>query len=91
MKRVLLRSAGLALLLAAVVLPAAQPDRKRTEAELRSITERLEKIQRQVQQDAADKDRLSRDLRDAERLVSRAHGDLSKLRSQRVERATSRH
>ena len=90
MKRVLLRSAGLALLLAAVVLPAAQSDRKRTEAELRSITERLEKIQRQVQQDAADKDRLSRDLRDAERLVSRAHGDLSKLRSQRVERAASR-
>jgi murein hydrolase activator len=90
MKRVLLRSAGLALLLAAVVLPAAQPDRKQAEANLRSITERLEKIQRQVQQDAADKDRLSRDLRDAERLVSRAHGDLSRLRSQRAERAASR-
>jgi septal ring factor EnvC (AmiA/AmiB activator) len=90
MKRVLWRSAGLALLLAAMVVPAAQPDRKRTEADLRSLTERLEKIQRQVQQDTADKDRLSRDLRDAERLVSRAHGDLSKLRSQRAERAASR-
>ncbi|MEO6185700.1 MAG: peptidoglycan DD-metalloendopeptidase family protein [Steroidobacteraceae bacterium] len=73
-----------------MVLPAAQPDRKQAEASLRSVTERLERIQRQVQQDSADKDRLSRELREAERLVSRAHGDLSKLRSQRAERAASR-
>jgi len=90
MKRVPRTWAALALLLAAVVLPAAQPDRKRTEANLRSVTERIERVQRQVQQDAVEKDRLNRDLREADRSVSRAQGELSGLRSERAERNLER-
>lgn len=90
MKRVPRASAGVALLLAGLVLPAAQPDRQRTEANLRSVTERIERVQKQVQKDAVDKDRLNRDLRAAERSVSKAHGELSRLRSERAERDAER-
>jgi murein hydrolase activator len=86
---------GLALLLAALVLPAAQPERKRSEAEikaaeLKALNERVERTRRQVQKDAADQESLSRVLRDAERAISRVSGDLSALRTQRAERATAR-
>ncbi len=49
---------GIALLSAALALPAAQQDRKRTEQDLRAVTERLERVQRQVAQDAVEKDRM---------------------------------
>jgi murein hydrolase activator len=82
--------AGAAILLAALALPAAQPDRKRTEANLRAVTERIERVQRQVQQDAVEKDRLNRDLREAERSVARAQGELSRLRTERAQRTAAR-
>jgi murein hydrolase activator len=82
--------AGAALLLATLALAAAQPDRKRTEANLRQVTERIERVQRQVQQDAVDKDRLNRDLREAERSVAKAQGELSRLRSERAQRTAAR-
>ncbi len=93
MKRVPWAAAGLVLLLAALVLPAAQPDRKRIEAEeanLRALTERIERERRQVQSDAVEMERLNRALHDAERSVSRANGDLSALRAQRTLRSESR-
>ncbi|MEO6078898.1 MAG: peptidoglycan DD-metalloendopeptidase family protein [Steroidobacteraceae bacterium] len=95
MKRVPWTAAGLALLLAALVLPAAQPDRKRNEAELKAaelkaLTEQLQRLQRQVQKDPVEEDRLTRALRDAERSESRASGELSALRSQRAQRSASR-
>ena len=82
--------AGAALLMVALALAAAQPDRKRTEANLRQVTERIERVQRQVQQDAVDKDRLNRDLREAERSVAKAQGELSRLRSERAQRTAAR-
>lgn len=78
------------LLSAALALPAAQADRKRTEQELRALTDRLERVQRQVAQDAVEKDRMNRDLREAERSVSTARGSLRELRGQRNDRAARR-
>jgi murein hydrolase activator len=79
------RVLAVGLWLAALALPAAQPDRTRTEANLRALKERIERIQRQVQEDAAEKDRLARDLRAAEQSVSRAQGELGTVRSKRNE------
>jgi septal ring factor EnvC (AmiA/AmiB activator) len=90
MRSGLSKAIGLVLLLCAVSLPAAQPDRKRTEANLKAVTERMERVQRQVQQDAVEKDRLNRDLREAEQSVAKAHGELSRVRSQRSERNAER-
>jgi septal ring factor EnvC (AmiA/AmiB activator) len=81
---------AIALLSAALALPAAQQDRKRAEQDLRALTERLERVQRQVAQDAVEKDRMNRDLRQAERSVSNARGSLRELRNQRADRAARR-
>jgi murein hydrolase activator len=89
MKRAI-RVVALGMWLAALALPAAQPDRARTEANLRSLKERIERIQRQVQEDAAEKDRITRDLRAAEQSVARAQGELGKVRSQRSETSAER-
>jgi murein hydrolase activator len=81
-------------LLVALALPAAQPDRRseaeEKAAELKALNERIERQQRQVQRDVADMDRLNRALKDAERLASRASGDLAELRSQRAQRSEVR-
>jgi murein hydrolase activator len=84
------RVLALGLWLAALALPAAQPDRARAEANLRSLKERIERIQRQVQDDASEKDRLTRDLRAAEQSVSKAQGELGKVRSKRTETSAER-
>jgi murein hydrolase activator len=90
MAHFIVRSVACLLITAFAALPAAEPDRKRTEADLRSITERIERIQRQVRQDAVEKDRLNRDLRDADRSVSLAQGELSAVRGQRNQRSAER-
>lgn len=75
---------------AALALPAAQPDRKATEADLRKLNERIQSVQRQMQQDVVEKSRATRDLRDAERAVTGAQSELSKLRSERQARARAK-
>lgn len=91
MRRVHWAAAGSLLLLAALALPAAQSDRKRaTEAELRALNQQIEQATRQGQKDKAEIDRQNRALRDADRSVSKASGNLSSLRSRRAERAKSR-
>jgi murein hydrolase activator len=87
--RVLIAALCTGLGLAAAV-PAAQQSRQRAEADLRSVTERIERVQRQVQQDAVEKSRLNRDLREAEQSVAKARGSLAELRSQREERTAAR-
>lgn len=84
-----------ALALTALALPAAQPERRRTEAEqkaaeLKALDERIARQQRQVQRDAAEVQRLNRALRDAEQLVTRATGDLTRLRELRLARSEAR-
>jgi len=77
----------IAMLAVALALPAAQQDRTRTEAELKALKNRIERVQQQVQKDTVEKNRQARALRDAEREVSKAQGELSRLREQRRERA----
>jgi murein hydrolase activator len=95
MRRVPWAAAGCALLLAALVLPAAQPERKRSEAEvkaaeLKELNARLERAQRQAKQDAEEVERQSRALRSIEVALSRATSDLNVLRGQRAQRAAAR-
>ncbi len=84
------RIVGVSLLFVALALPAAQQSRKQTEADLKKLQDRVERLQRQVQQDSVEKDRLARDLRDAERSVSGARGSLRELRAKRAERTAAR-
>lgn len=81
----LLAAFGLAL-----TLPAAQPDAAKAEAELKRVTETIQRLQRQVQRDTVEKDRRARALRDSEREVAKARGELTRLRAQRAERAAIR-
>jgi septal ring factor EnvC (AmiA/AmiB activator) len=89
-------TAGIALLFAALVLSAAQPERKPTQAEikaeadLRELNTRLARVDRQAQKLADEADALSRMLRQADLALTRANRDLSKLGSQRAQRAAAR-
>ncbi|MDQ2641968.1 MAG: peptidoglycan DD-metalloendopeptidase family protein [Pseudomonadota bacterium] len=74
----------------ALTLPAAQPDAAKAEAELKRVTETIQRLQRQVQKDVVEKDRRARALRDSEREAARARGELTRLRAQRAERAAIR-
>nr|PZN64988.1 MAG: hypothetical protein DIU62_09195 [Pseudomonadota bacterium] len=77
----------------ALALPAAQQparDPAKAEAELKALNERIERLTRQTQQDAIARDKLNRELRDADRAVASAQGELRKLRAERSERAEAR-
>lgn len=66
---------------------AAQPSRRdRTEADLGRVNAQIERIRRQVQKDAVERDRMSRELRAAEQSVSTARGELEKLQAERARR-----
>jgi septal ring factor EnvC (AmiA/AmiB activator) len=95
MRRLPWTAAGVALLLAALSLPAAQSVRKPSEAELKAaelkeLNAQLERQKRQVSKDPVEEERRAKALRDAETLVTRANRDLSSLRSRRAERAAAR-
>jgi septal ring factor EnvC (AmiA/AmiB activator) len=75
----------------ALSLPAAQPsDPAKAEAQLKRVTEDLQRLQRQVQRDTVEKDRRTRELRDSEREVAKVRGELTRLRAERAERAAIR-
>jgi septal ring factor EnvC (AmiA/AmiB activator) len=78
------------LLAAALALPAAAQDRKRTEADLKAIAAQIEQVRQQVQRDAVERDKLSRDLHAAEESVSSVRGELARLRAERAERTAAR-
>jgi septal ring factor EnvC (AmiA/AmiB activator) len=93
MRYALRNGLGLALLLVALALPAAQ-SKKTSEAELRAsvktLTEQIARLQRQQQNASEEKDRQLRGLRVAEQAVARAQGELGKVRTQRSERSAER-
>jgi murein hydrolase activator len=80
----------LALLGTALVVPAAQQDPARLEAESKALGESIQRLQRRIQLDEVEKNRQSRELRDAERSVAREQGELTRLRAERAERAAIR-
>jgi len=81
----------LCLLVAACLggaLPAAE--RARTEADLKAVAGQIEKVRQQVRRDAIERDRLARDLANAEGSVSRTREELDRLRRERGEREQAR-
>lgn len=88
---------GTALLSIALALPAAQQDsdrlereKRRTEQQQKELIERLERVQKQVERDAANLSRQQRDFSAAEKAVASARAELRRLQDERAERAASR-
>jgi septal ring factor EnvC (AmiA/AmiB activator) len=63
-------------------LLAAAADPGQTQAQLRSLKERIERVSREVGQDAIERDRLARNLRSAELAVAATRADLDALHAQ---------
>jgi septal ring factor EnvC (AmiA/AmiB activator) len=72
--------------------PSSVPaqDAKKTEAELKALKSEIAKVSDQVRSDKAAKDRLARELRNAEMSVSEVRVSLDGLRNQRAENARKR-
>lgn len=80
---------GLACALPAMAAAPA-PDRKRTESELKALASQIEQVRQQVQRDAAERERLARELRETELTAASARSQLQKLQGERAQRATAR-
>lgn len=76
------------LLLACVAALGASP--QRTEAQLRSLRQKIEKMTQQVSHDAVQRDRLSASLRSAELSVGQARGELARLNREYTDRSERR-
>jgi septal ring factor EnvC (AmiA/AmiB activator) len=70
--------------------PAAAPSADQTQAQLRALKERIERVSRDVGRDGVEKDRLARNLRSAELAVAGAQSDLDALRSQEAAHGAQR-
>src|SRR5690349_18735616 len=75
------------------LLPAALlsgAERARTEADLKAIASQIEKVRQEVRRNAVERDRLARDLAEAEGSVAKTRTELERLRQQRGEREQAR-
>ncbi len=79
---ILLLNLLLLLCLGVQGLPAAAPSADQTQAQLKALKERIERVSRDVSRDAVERDRLAKNLRSAELAVSSAQSDLDGLRTQ---------
>ena len=61
-----------------------------TQAELRSLRERIERVSREVGRDAVERDRLARNLREAELAAAAAQSELDALRAQEASHTEQR-
>lgn len=74
-----------------MVAGAARPATpQRTEAQLHSLQQKIEKITQQVSRDAVQHDRLSADLRAAEMSVGQSRGELARLAREYADRSERR-
>lgn len=78
------------IFLGAFTLPASGQDAKKTEADLKAIQTEIERVADQVSRDAAERDRLTKELRSAELSVIDMRGSLEDVRKARAERAAHR-
>ncbi len=78
------------LLMANELSAAAPADRNRTEADLKAINARIERVRQQIQKDVVERDRVSRALKDVEMSVAEARGELMRLRQERAQRSAER-
>jgi len=79
-----------ALLLLGASPVGAQKDARSTEAELKALKAEIERVRRQVSRDQVQRDRIARDLREAEMSASAVRESLEGLRKQRAEVAARR-
>jgi septal ring factor EnvC (AmiA/AmiB activator) len=77
-----------ALWLPSASLDAATP--KKTEAELRALNQKIERMTREVSRDALERERQSTGLRAAELSLGQARGEVSRLNREYADRATRR-
>ena len=70
--------------------PAAAPSADQTQAQLRALKERIERVSRDVGRDAVERDRLARNLRSAELAVAGAQSELDALRTQEAAHSAQR-
>jgi septal ring factor EnvC (AmiA/AmiB activator) len=91
-RRLVALAAGLLLAcgLAATPTLAQRADRTQTEADLARIRGEIARIREQVGRDAAERDRLTRELRTAEQSVAGARERLRELQRQRADSRTRR-
>lgn len=83
----------MAILIAFVALPGARLDAAaagKTEAELRSLREKIDRITQQVSRDALERDRLSGSLKAAELSVGQARVELTRASRDYADRSTRR-
>jgi septal ring factor EnvC (AmiA/AmiB activator) len=83
----------IALLIALIALPAARLDAAataKTEAELRSLREKIDRITQQVSRDALERDRLSGSLKSAELSVGQARAELTRASRDYADRSARR-
>ena len=82
------------LLLAALAVlrpvGAVSADQSQTQAQLRSLKERIERVSRDVSRDAIERDRLARNLRSAELAVAATRSDLETLQTQETAHSEQR-
>jgi septal ring factor EnvC (AmiA/AmiB activator) len=87
---------GLLLLWALTATPAhgapqhPETDASKAEADLREVKSEIERITRQVSEEQVERDRLTRELRNAELVVGKARLSLTDIRRERAERAARR-
>ena len=79
---------ALALLAAAAAAGAAT--RGQTEADLKAVRARIEAMTRRISRDAVERDRLARNLKDAELALAAGRDELSRLQGEQAERRTRR-
>jgi septal ring factor EnvC (AmiA/AmiB activator) len=85
--------APIAMLVALMLAPAGRLDaaaQGKTEAELRSLREKINRITQQVSRDALERDRLSGSLRAAELSLGQARGDLGRANREYADRSERR-
>jgi septal ring factor EnvC (AmiA/AmiB activator) len=86
--RYLAAAALLTALLCAAPAPAAT--QAKTEAELRALRDKINRVTQQVSQDALERDRLSGNLRSAELSLNQARDQLARVSRQYAERSARR-
>jgi septal ring factor EnvC (AmiA/AmiB activator) len=79
----------MSLLLPGVVTVDAASSKK-TEAELRALVQKIDRMTQQVSRDAVERERHSADLRAAEISLGQARGELGRLNREYVDRSTRR-
>jgi chromosome segregation ATPase len=69
---------------------AAPADQSQTQAQLRSLKERIERVSQDVSRDAVERDRLARNLRTAELAVASSRSDLENLQAREASHSAQR-